>query len=261
MSESGGRRAGGGGPRSPIIWKAGAAYNLASAAAVPTSAGGGTDPLNKMEIYEDFINGSSATFTSNNWDWTQNSGGSAPIVIIDGSQDANHPGVVSLITSATGRCNILKGLNQFKFTSGTITFETMIKVVDLYDAAVDDFISYFGLSDQLVADASNGIYFEYDGATSANWRINTAKATTRTKTTTSTAVTTDWVVLKWVADIDTPLITYYINGVSVGTIATNIPTTHSEIVANTYKTVHTNQTTTLVDYIYYSHEFTNRGVY
>lgn len=81
-----------------------------------------------------------------------------------------------------------------------------------------------GFSDGVaVADPTNGVFFEYAQDLSANWRIRSGKAGTYTTTTSSTAVTfSTWVKLKITWDGTT--LTFYVNGSSVGTITTNVPT-------------------------------------
>jgi hypothetical protein len=72
----------------------------------------------------------------------------------------------------------------------------------------------------------DGVYFEYQAGSSANWRIGTANNSTRTETTTGTAVAGNtYVTLRWVINSAATSVEYFINGASVGTIATNIPTT------------------------------------
>jgi hypothetical protein len=72
----------------------------------------------------------------------------------------------------------------------------------------------------------NGAYFEYSRTKGVNWRMNTAKASVRTEQDTGVAVVAGtWVLLRVVLNGATGVATFFINGVPVGTIDTNIPNT------------------------------------
>jgi len=72
-------------------------------------------------------------------------------------------------------------------------------------------------------DPTNGVFFEYAKDLSANWRIRSGKASTYTSTTSSTAAAFgSWIKLKITFDGTT--LTFLVNGTSIGTITTNVPT-------------------------------------
>jgi hypothetical protein len=80
-----------------------------------------------------------------------------------------------------------------------------------------------GLGDADTGEFTDGVYFE---STNTFWKIGTANNGTRTETTTAIAVVDGgYANLKWVVNGDSTSVEYFINGVSAGTIATNIPTT------------------------------------
>lgn len=90
------------------------------------------------------------------------------------------------------------------------------------------------------ADQANGIYFEHDTDISANWRYCTAAGSVRTKQTSSVAVTAGIQNLKMVINSDWTSVGFFVDGVSLGTITTNIPSTAKlAIIVHAYKRTHT----------------------
>lgn len=74
-------------------------------------------------------------------------------------------------------------------------------------------------------DLDDGIFFEYtDAVNSGNWQIRTVQGGVSTTTNTSTAVSTGYKDLTVLVDANATLCTFYVDGVSIGTISTNIPT-------------------------------------
>jgi hypothetical protein len=68
---------------------------------------------------------------------------------------------------------------------------------------------------------SNGAYFFYDSSVSANWQIVSNNAGTATTTTSSSVVATGW--HKFSIIYTTSSINYFVDGVNIGTITTNLP--------------------------------------
>lgn len=137
-----------------------------------------------------------------------------------------HPGVVYLSTGTdtTGRACLITLDDCIILGDGQYQIEWLIRIEDLSTVA-EEYILRVGFGDSTgAADWGYGVYFEYDRATSVNWLIKTADNSTRTSTTTSTAVAEDaWIRLTININAAATLCTYYVNGVSVGTINTNIP--------------------------------------
>lgn len=117
--------------------------------------------------------------------------------------------------------------NDLVFGAGTWSHFSGLNIVNLYSAGVREYIYTIGYGDVIVAgDYSDGVYFEYDGATSGNWRICTANGGVRTKVTTSVAASTSYVNLAIEINAAGTSAQFFINGTSVGTITTNIPTSN-----------------------------------
>ena len=95
-------------------------------------------------------------------------------------------------------------------------------------ASGSDYITRVGfMNAALNTDVTNGVFFEYNRASTGNfWVIATAAAAVRTRVTTTTAITANTnYVLQAIVNANGTSATFYINGALVGTITTNIPTT------------------------------------
>jgi len=188
-----------------------------SAHASTHAAAAGSDPLKHRDVwyYRGQAHDSCEFIDIANWTQNSGSGGGAYVNYSTYcGQDVDHPGVVRVDTGTTsgGYCHIYRSLYSHLLGSGW-TFEALIQLRN--DAT--GFVARIGWGDgTAAADHTDGAYFEYDKATSANWRIVTASNTTRNKQTTSTAVTfSTWVRLKIVWNSATD-VQFYVNGTSVG---------------------------------------------
>lgn len=101
----------------------------------------------------------------------------------------------------------------------------IIKVVALSDGT-NTYILRSGFLDADNAEPTDGVYFRYThSVNSGNWVLVARSNGTETVSNTSTAVqTSSFVRLTVIVNPAGTLAEYFINGVSVGTIATNIPT-------------------------------------
>jgi hypothetical protein len=167
-------------------------------------------------------------------------------------------GVVQLEsgTTATGRTRVMTSVSMINFADGDWTFAATVQVPDLSTAS-EEYVVVVGAQDVLTSfNESNGCYFLYDrsgGATDPStgdatgtpgdyWQIWCAGGGTRTgyilNTTSnaedsfsrvvSTVAANTWYRLEIVMDGDTKA-HFWIDGVEVGRITTNIPTGTSEL--------------------------------
>ena len=141
---------------------------------------------------------------------------------------ALRPGIQRLYTGTdiTGLASIYlaSSANFFLFGGGIYTIEGDINVQTLSDGT-NTYYLRFGFGDLYNADFVDGAYFEYYSPTSANWYRCTASNSTRTKTNTTIAVVAGtWTRLKVVVNAAGTSVEYFINGTSVGSNTTNIPT-------------------------------------
>lgn len=151
--------------------------------------------------------------------------------------EAGRPGVLELDTGTSttvARAGVyLNAMNHEPILiSGSEEIEFAINIPTLADGT-NDFNVRAGLCDNTDGtDCNSGIYVEYDRDTSANWIFATSNvggAGSRTKTTSSTAVTTGWHRFKIVVNSAANSVSYFMDGVSLGAaITTQIPTTTTQ---------------------------------
>ena len=213
------------------------------------------DPASFTQFFDDFT-GNSATVGEYAWT-SQASGTGATATNISG--EANHPGIreASTGTTATGYAgwnNKVAGMA----CNGGDTIEMLVRF-----SAVTGIVWRGGLQDTTTnADNVDGYYFEFDPGTSANWRYVTANNSTRTKTSSSTAVSANtWYKLKIVVNSANTSVEYFVNGTSIGTQTTNIPTSArtigvSGIIAN--DGVATTSVSWDWDYVYFYNDTLSR---
>lgn len=184
---------------------------------VAGSSGSGTSSSSStILLFDDFISNTAVGntgFTS-----TSVSGGSSSIV----ASESNHSGIVQLSTgssSSSAYSNLFLGSNTIFLGNGNLDLEFLIRIPTL-SAGPEEYTVRVGLGDTLNGDHSNGIWFEYDRTTSVNWRYCVNNEGSATKNTSTTPVLENtWIKLKISINADASLITFYINGVSIGTVA------------------------------------------
>lgn len=145
-------------------------------------------------------------------------------------KEAGHPGIIgNQVNSDTGLFlgNFNTAVNPgIILGGGTVTLTWIFKIQTLSSAS-PRYIFRIGLGDTLIAtgDQANGCYFEYsDNINSGNWVIKTANASTRTTTNSATAVTAAWHKAVITVNAAASSVSFTMDGASLGSIATNIPT-------------------------------------
>lgn len=186
-------------------------------------------------ITEDFVGLDDAVLIGEN-SWGRDVSGSGATV---GGQnaEAGRPGIVELDTGTSttvARAAIyLNAMNHEPIViGGSEEIEFAVNLPTLADGT-NDYNIRIGLCDNTDGtDCNSGLYFEYDRDTSANWiyaAANNDGGGSRTKTTSSTAVTTGWHRFRISVNTAANSVTYYVDGVSLGTaISTNIPTASTQ---------------------------------
>jgi UDP-3-O-acyl-N-acetylglucosamine deacetylase len=189
-------------------------------------AGGGSSqsPTQFISLFDDFLNSDVGAAGASSLRWSITSSGAGATLTVN-TGEVNHPGVHLMDTGNNGRIALSLGVNSILLGGGEITYDWVINLTQLSEAT-QEYELQLGLGDDLTTnDQTDGVYFEYNRPTSVNWRICTANNTSRTKTSTSTAVVAgSWIKLSAIINIPANTVTYLINDVSVGTISTNIPT-------------------------------------
>jgi hypothetical protein len=164
--------------------------------------------------------------------WTFTAGGSGAAntmtaALNDGTHLAQQQS--STGTTTTGYAGgLLSSAVNLALAGQTILTDTEIYIPTLSTVA-EEYTFWAGLGDTTATgNQVDGVYFLYHRLTyGANWQICTASSSSRTITDSGVAVVAGaWIRLKVAAT--SSLCTYYIDGTSVGTNATNIPTSARE---------------------------------
>ncbi len=207
---------------------------------------------------DDFLGSTVSTVSP----WTSTTSGTGATYAQVATTAANRPGIgqVTTGTTATGRANLSLGALTTFPSGGVITFEALVNVPTLSTGS-EEFVIHIGIGDLNTGIINtDGVYFVYERTSSDNWRIATAKAASRTITSTSVVVSAGtWVRLGYVINAAATSVEFFIDGVSVGTTTTNIPDTSSNLCGplfGIFKSVGTTARTFQLDYFYVSQTFT-----
>lgn len=177
--------------------------------------------------YDDFGQGLTVSLSFQDvWD-VNSAGGSAQF----NAAVANHPGVLSLHTAATG-CGISATMPSFALADGFWEMTWLVAVTEL--AGANTFTFRCGIATrQQIVDFTNGVYFEYDAGISPNWRGVCAAGGVRTKVTGNIPVTTAFHYLT-VNGQGSNSANFFVDGVEagIGVITTNLPTGANVVPAN-----------------------------
>jgi len=150
-------------------------------------------------------------------------------------EESGHPGITLLSYGAGPGTTFLylnenggTGAGRMALGYGTTTYTWIIKLPALSTGGAT-YKLFIGLGDTTgsvaITDQVNGVYFTYTHSeSSGNWVYNTASASTRTQTSSGVAASTSWVKLQASINAAGTSVTFFINGSSVGTVTTNIPT-------------------------------------
>lgn len=187
---------------------------------------------NVLQLKEDFFSGfgvATGFIGTNGWTIT-NTGAASATTLLAPAQN-NRPGQVLLSTgtNAAGSSSININTNMMLLGGGSAVFEGSILLPTLGITA-QQYIFRMGLGDTIGGtEPANGVYFQYaNGIGGDLWSIKTSNASTRSITTSATAVAAaTWYKLTAVINAAGTSVQFFVNGTSIGTIATNIPTTNS----------------------------------
>jgi SO2946-like, C-terminal domain len=140
--------------------------------------------------------------------------------------EVGHPGVLTGATgtTTTGRCSLRTDHQAILLDpASTLTVAEWVLKVPALSTAGEEFQVRAGFLDAESGAPTDGVYFEYDRTASVNWRIGARSGSSGTPSATSTAVDAGtWYTLR-VELTGVTSAEYLINGISVGTVTTNIP--------------------------------------
>jgi hypothetical protein len=189
---------------------------------------------------------------------SNNGSGSAGNVMVAG--EANHPGILQLETgtNAAGRAAIQTTFDCILLGGGAAVFEAVVRIPTLPTAA-QAFAFRIGFGDLDTDDFNDGVYFELTQG-SADWYCKTASGGMRTPADSGVAAQANtWTRLRVEVNAGGSEATFYIDGTSVATITTDIPTGaghETGLAATIKKTNGTTERTAHIDCIYARIEFT-----
>lgn len=222
-----------------------------------------------FNFFEDFLgNSGNSNFNSYGISTATSGTGAQVTVTTSYPNRTNQQGVVQL-----GSGTLLSGLALITLGSangtshylgnGVYTIQTFVNIETL-STSLERFYAIIGSTTVTNLANTNGIFFIYDeggigayGAASANFKCVTSNALTRTITTTSTpVVASQWYNLKIVVNANASSVEFFIDGTSVATHTTNIPTVITPKVA-IQKTVGITNRNMFCDYLAVKQIYTN----
>ena len=190
--------------------------------------------LRRWRFFDDFWNETATTADAGQICIESNTGTGA-VSSLQALATTNRIGVTRSTsgTTATGRATFTcSPVTMIAGGAGTLIFEAAVNVTTL-STSTERYQFVIGFSDTLTAVGQvDAIAFVYDeggvvtgcGA-SANWQRMTASNSTRTCTASSTAVSAgSWTRLRIVCNAGGTSCEWFVNGTSIGTNTTNIPT-------------------------------------
>lgn len=233
------------------------------------SATGMTGGSSNVVIYDDFIcsNSSSSSPLFSEIGWVIANGSSANSVAI-GTPTADHPGVVQTTcnSGSSAASGIIVGQGHTSIVSrgiilggGEITYSTVINL-SVLGVLNQDYNAYLGIGDlsDAATEVTNGVYFHYTRLTnSGNWVGKTASGGSRNSVNSSVAASTNWVKLGFVINAAASSVEFFINGVSIGTQASTIPTTDIGFFYQMDNISGANNKTMSIDLLNYNQTLTN----
>lgn len=171
--------------------------------------------------------------------------------------DANHPGVLELATGIgttgaairyLGGVTSGTGTSGFMVGGGQLSAEWLV-YIDTLSNATDEYNFSLNLTDTISAPTAI-IGFIYQRTSNVNWLGQTRSASVTTSVDSGVAVVAgSWIKLKVVVNAAGTSVEFFINGVSVGTSTTNIPT--GTVIAPRVATAKTAGTTSRSNYVDY----------
>lgn len=178
-------------------------------------------PTTHYYFYDDF-DGTALNPYSIGWQ-----GGGTGGTSVTANSEAGTPGIhqVGTSTGATNTRYMHRGLTGFLAGGGRAICEWRVRIPTLSNGT-ETFTLKIGLHDSVSSAPVDGLWFEYtDSVNSGQWQVKGSSNSTATTTnTTSAPAANTWYRLKIDINAAGTSAEFYVDGVSVGTVASNIPT-------------------------------------
>jgi len=221
---------------------------------MPQSIAAPFNPTFRTMMYDELMAGS----TTGNQNWlTFNSGGSSGVTSVIG--DEKHPSLSQFATgtTATGRAGQQWGSTANLMIGGGELMIESVLIVPTLSTSAQRFACRWGLGTSQTGDHADGVYFEYDESVSANFRLKAANSSVRTTVDSGVAVPANTFFRLKIVINDTTNAQFYVNGVLVGTISTNLPSNTTLLLAIVHiiKSVGTTSRTLQMDNFYFNEYF------
>lgn len=223
-------------------------------------SGGGLAPTQNVFLYDEFFQSASAPTLQGPFALGATTSGTGASVTNEGRDDTSSIGIVQLATGSTNTGSSYfdgKGVLNLVLGGGVQTWEWRVKIPTLSNGT-DRFVVRVGVA-SAIGDPQACIFFRYvDNVSTGNWVAVCRSSNTETATDTGVAVTTGWMILKFITNAGSTSVDFYVNGVNKCTIATNVPTGVTFNVGAVYpsagitKTVGTASLTAWFDYLYWN---------
>ena len=223
--------------------------------------------ISAFDYINEFIN--TPTTTSNGNDLLATNSGTGAATATQATDAANRVGLVRTTTgtTATGRSYVNAAASSVRLGGGVWVYEIYVNLTTL-STSTERYQMLFGFFDTYTAaNQVDGVYILYDeggastgSAASANWQLVTASNSTRTFSTSSTAVAaTTWTKLRVEINAAGTRADFFVNDTNIGNITTNIPTGSGRELGfgwGMIKSVGTTARTLDVDYIMTTADYT-----
>ena len=180
-----------------------------------------SDPLKHFILYDDFLSGSQGSTLG----WITEGGAT---LRTNSAQSPTNPGYFRLETQGVEAIGLY--LQQFGGYGGYVvgggqTYLHYICLLETLSTSSEIFVAQFGMINGNSTTFSDGFWFNYsDNLNSGNWQCIANNGSGTTTVNTSVAADTNWHVFGININAAGTLLTFYIDGVSVGTINTHITT-------------------------------------
>ena len=195
------------------------------------------DPLKDLYMEDDFFGMLSSGNPTSATGWEANNNGTGATATIQNNPtiaDATHPGTVTLTTGtvATNYSGLIASQNNNQggiLLGGGELNQYWIINVPVLSNGTDRFSVLAGLMMfNSTPTINSGVWFGYiDNVNGGAFTINTANngSVTTTNSTAAAVIANTWYKLHINVNAAGTLVTFFVNGVSVGTVSTNIPVT------------------------------------